>query len=70
MCNRRSHRKFQVALRLFLELVLHEACLFVGFFKGSTFSTLKGIFRKSLYKGVQYQKLFWSLVRSPGEIIF
>lgn len=58
MCNRRLHRKFQVALRLFLELVLHEACLFVGFFKGSTFSTLKRIFENHFTKDFSIKSYF------------
>ena len=62
---RRAHRKFQVILKLFLELALSEACLFVGFFKGSTFSTLKRILKNHFTEGFSIKRYFGFL----GEVL-
>lgn len=39
-------------------------------FKSSILAILKRIKRKSLDKGIQYQKVFWYLRRGSVEIIF
>lgn len=69
---RRAHRKFQVMLKLFLELALNEACLFVGFFKGNTSGTLKRIEKTHFTEGFSIKRYFGlqpSLWRSPVEIV-
>lgn len=55
--------KFRSSLTLFTALASYEASCLTGFFKGSSCSTLKRTQKISL-KGVQHQKVFWSLEKS------